>query len=88
MGGWDITKYAVEIELLEPMLGTIPAQKSIWAEHIATQQAKAMKREGKTDAEIEAELEATLLDYGQYEGMGQWRGSGHGAFEVVKFAAL
>lgn len=27
-------------------------------------------------------LEA-LLSYGEYEGFGQWRGSGHGAFSVV-----
>jgi hypothetical protein len=57
---WEITKYKVAVKLNEPMLGTIPCQKSIWAEHIATKQAKALKKEGKTDEEIKTEIESTV----------------------------
>lgn len=57
---WDVQKFAVEIALLEPMLGTVPAQSSIWAEHIAAKQSKALKKEGMTDDEIKAEIASTI----------------------------
>lgn len=42
------------------MLGTVPAQRSIWAEHIAKKQAVELKKEGKSDEEIAKELEETI----------------------------
>lgn len=58
---WDNTTYKVKLELLEPMLGTTPALKSIWQNHIATKQAKSLKKQGKTEEEIQTEL-AELLE--------------------------
>ena len=58
---WDIKKYAVKIELTENMLGTVPATKSIWVDHISTKQSKKMKRDGLlSQEEIDAELAATI----------------------------
>jgi hypothetical protein len=57
---WDITKYKICIELQEPLLGTVPATKSIWVDHVATKLGKGMKRDGKSPEEIEEELEKTL----------------------------
>jgi len=60
MMAWDITRYKVKLQLSEPMLGTVPTQSSIWANHIATKQAKALKREGWAEADIKKELESTI----------------------------
>jgi len=58
--GWDVKKYKVVLELKEPMLGTNPSNKSIWAQHIASKQTKALKKDGWDDAKIKAEIEATI----------------------------
>jgi len=57
---WELKKYKVRIELAEAMLGTTPVNPSIWAEHIATKQAKALKKEGMSADEIKAEIESTV----------------------------
>ncbi len=57
---WENTTYKVKLELVEPMLGTCPAVRSIWSNHIATKQAKALKKKGKTEEEIQQELEEIL----------------------------
>jgi hypothetical protein len=57
---WEVAKYKIELELNEPMLGTTPCNPSIWAEHIATKQTKALKKEGWTDDKIKAEIEKTV----------------------------
>lgn len=57
---WDIKKYKVKIKLTDAMLGTIPANPSIWAEHIATKHTKALKKEGWSDQDIEEEIANTI----------------------------
>ncbi|MBS3904804.1 MAG: hypothetical protein KGZ39_05715 [Simkania sp.] len=50
----------VKLTLLDDMLGTMPTQKSIWTDYVAGKMTKGMKRDGKTEDEINAELESTL----------------------------
>ncbi len=57
---WNNTTYSVKLELLEPMLGTTPALKSIWQNHIASKQAKSLKKQGLTEEEIKEEIKELL----------------------------
>ncbi len=62
MGNSEVSH--VGIKLLEPMLGTNPETKSIWLNHIAKSQGqRQMKKEGKTDEEIETDLAGILDDF-------------------------
>lgn len=60
MSGWDLSKYDVTIELIEPMLGTTPCNPSIWAEHIASKQEKALRKEGWLETDIKVEIAKTI----------------------------
>lgn len=53
-------KYAVTIQLEQPMLATNAANQSIWAQHIAKSQREALAKEGWTEEAITKELEATI----------------------------
>src|SRR5687767_5053239 len=64
MADWEISKYAIRIELKEPLLGTVPCNPSIWAEHIAKKQTLALKKEGWEDDKIKAEIAATIEGVG------------------------
>lgn len=69
VSGWLEDRYAVEIELQEPLLGTVP-QRSIWAEHVASKQTKELKRDGWTADEIKEEIAATVEDVPELEERG------------------
>jgi len=56
MSGWTINRYNVRLELSEPMLGTTPCNPSIWAEHIGTKQAMALKKEGLSEKGLLARI--------------------------------
>lgn len=57
---WGEVVYSVKIRLLEKLLGTQSSVKSIFADHIATKQRKALAKSGMTTDEIEAELQETM----------------------------
>lgn len=57
---WEIETYHVKVQLIEELLGTVPCNPSIWADHIAAKQAKALKKEGYSEEEIQKEIQATI----------------------------
>lgn len=59
--GWRIDKYKVTLRFLKPLLGTLPKQ-SIYTAHLASQQEKAMRKEGVSEDKIESEIKELTQD--------------------------
>lgn len=60
MSVWDKSEYDVKIKLLEPMLGTLPLQESIWESYMAGKMTKQAKKDGLSASEIKERIEADL----------------------------
>lgn len=42
----------------------------------------------KNDEKVTGDLLRSILDYGQFRGLGQWRNGGYGRFEVIEFEPI
>lgn len=59
---WETQTYTVTIELVDDMLGSVPASKSLYGGYVAARTTKKLKKEGYSDTEIESILKEEL-DY-------------------------
>ena len=82
-----VAKANAELEVIErPLRASTPQgeRTAIARSHAVPAGTKLSFEVHVLQDQIKKDLLATILEYGEFSGMGQWRGSGHGSFNVLK----
>ena len=59
---WGETNYTVHCKFITPCLGMSPENQAIWRNYVATKWSKELKKEGFSEEEISAKLDAEQLE--------------------------